>query len=126
MWLRPCDSKDKDFGLFGATDVTTGRVVWRIKVPQPTKSGLLVAGDLLFFGESNGRFHAVNARTGAVLWSYNGSRVPRTGGASAAPVAFVTGRREFIVNAFGGNSADAGHFPPNGVGDAVIAFALPQ
>jgi outer membrane protein assembly factor BamB len=68
-----------DFGLFGATDTITGRVVWQVKVPQPTKSGLLVAGDLVFFGESNGRFHAADAKSGAILWSYDGSGVPHTG-----------------------------------------------
>jgi PQQ-dependent dehydrogenase (methanol/ethanol family) len=117
----------KDFGLFGATDVVSGKVVWRIQVPQPTKSGLLVAGDLVFFGESNGRFDAVDARTGAALWTFNGSTVPKAGGANAAPVAYVVGGREFIVNAFGGNVADAKHFPPYaGPGDAVIAFSLPN
>ncbi len=117
---------EKDLGIFGATDVTTGKITWRIQIPQPTKSGLLVAGDLVFFGEGNGRFHALDAKTGARLWTYNGSGVPRTGGANAAPSAYVVGGREFIVNAFGGNVADSHHFPPNLPGDAIIAFALPQ
>lgn len=117
---------EKDFGLFGATDVRTGRVVWKIRVDKPTKSGLLVAGDLVFFGEGNSRFHAVDARTGAMLWTYDGLGQPRTGGANAAPVAYVTGGREFIANAFGGNAADAEELPPNKLGDAIIAFALPQ
>lgn len=37
----------------------------------------------------------------------------------------VTGR-EFVVNAFGGNSEDREHFPPNPIGDAVLAFSLPR
>lgn len=37
------------FGLFGTTDTTTGKVAWKIRVDQPAKSGLLVAGDLVFF-----------------------------------------------------------------------------
>jgi len=116
----------QDFGVFGATDTTTGRVVWRDRVPQPAKSGLLVAGDLVFFGEGNGMFHGVDARTGTLLFTFNGTAVPQGGGAQAAPVAYVCHGREFIVNAFGGNIADRPAFGPNPVGDAIIAFALPR
>jgi PQQ-dependent dehydrogenase (methanol/ethanol family) len=115
----------QDFGVFGATDTATGRVVWRVRVSQPAKSGLLVAGDLVFFGEGNGLFHAVDARTGTMLFSFNGTSVPQGGGAQAAPVAYVCRGKEFVVNAFGGNVADRPAFGPNPVGDAIIAFALP-
>jgi quinohemoprotein ethanol dehydrogenase len=115
----------KASGIFGATDTTTGKVAWKVPVDQPAKSGLLVAGDLLFFGEGNGKFHAVNAATGAILWSFDGTSMAGGGGANAEPVAYVVNGREFIVNAFGGNVPDAEHFPPNPVGDAIIAFALP-
>lgn len=114
-----------DFGIFGATDTTTGTVAWKIKVPQPAKSGMLVAGDLAFFGEGNGKFHGVNAKTGEVLFTFDGTKVMNGGGAQAAPVAYVVNGKEFIVNAFGGNVPDRANFPPNPVGDAVIAFSLP-
>ena len=112
-----------DFGIFGATDTISGKVVWKIRVAQPAKSGVLVAGDLMFFGEGNGKFHAVNARTGAVLFTFDGTDVPHGGGAQAAPIAYVADGKEFIVNAFGGNVADA-QFAPNPIGDAIVAFAL--
>jgi alcohol dehydrogenase (cytochrome c) len=114
-----------DFGVFGATDTATGRVVWKIQVPQPAKSGLLVAGDLVFFGEGNGLFHAADARTGMMLFTFNGTSVPHGGGAQAAPVAYVCNGTEFVANAFGGNVADRPAFGPNPLGDAIIAFALP-
>jgi len=38
-------------------------------------------------------------------------------------VAYVIKGKEFIVNGFGGNFNDR-QFPPNPVGDAVIAFSL--
>jgi quinohemoprotein ethanol dehydrogenase len=113
-----------DFGIFGATDSRTGKVVWKIKVSQPAKSGMLVAGDLVFFGEGNGKFHAVEAATGAMLFTFDGTSVPNGGGAQAAPVAYVVGGKEFVVNAFGGNFADR-QFAPNPVGDAIIAFSAP-
>jgi glucose dehydrogenase len=68
---------------------------------------------------------ALDAATGAVLWTFDGTSVPQGGGAQAAPIAYVVNGREFIANAFGGNFADREHFPPNPVGDAIVAFALP-
>jgi outer membrane protein assembly factor BamB len=99
-------------------------VVWKINVAQPAKSGMLVAGDLVFFGEGNGKFHGVDAATGKTLFTFDGTTVPHGGGAQAAPVAYVVNGREFIVNGFGGNVLDR-QFVPNPVGDAVIAFSLP-
>ena len=86
---------------------------------------LIIGAGLLWAGRRS-YTDAADAKNGAVLWTYNGSGVPRTGGANAAPVAYVAGGREFIVNAFGGNLADRAAFPPNPVGDAIIAFGLPS
>jgi glucose dehydrogenase len=116
----------QDSGIFGATDTMTGKVIWKIEVDQPAKSGLLVAGDLVFFGEGNGKFHAADASTGHELWIFNGTSIRHGGGAQAAPIAYVVNGREFVANAFGGNFADAQNFPPNLVGDAIVAFALPK
>ena len=106
----------------------TGKVIWKIEVAQPAKSGLLVAGDLVFFGEGNGKFHAVDARRGKVLFTFDApANVPNAGGANASPIAYLLNGREFIVNAFGGNVTDrANQPPPNPLGDAIIAFTLPE
>jgi len=121
------------FGIFGATDTTTGKVVWKIEVPLPAKSGMAIGGDVAFFGEGNGKFHALDARTGAMLFTFDPrqSNIPNVGGAAASPVVYVAGGREFIAYAFGGNVPDRNNFtivdPDSGkVGDAIIAFALPQ
>jgi len=116
-----------NFGLYGATDTNTGKVKWKIRIDQPAKSGVLVAGDLVFFGEGNGKFHAVDARTGQMLWTFDGPADPSlhfVGGAESNPVAYMVKGREYIVNAFGGNVPDRNNFPPNPVGDAFIAFTL--
>jgi len=127
----------KPFGLFGATDTRTGKVVWKIRVPQPAKSGMVVAGDLVFFGEGNGKFHAADAKTGQILFTFDGpAKIPNAGGAAASPIAYMVEGREFIVNAFGGNVPDRNNFTgncsgvgrecDNPVGDAIIAFSLPE
>jgi outer membrane protein assembly factor BamB len=129
----------KPFGMYGATDTQTGKVVWKIQIPQPAKSGVLVAGDLVFFGEGNGTFDAADARTGKPLFSFNApsnrSNIANVGGAAAGPMAYLVDGREFVVNAFGGNVPDrtitadgdclgGGSICDNPVGDAYIAFAL--
>jgi glucose dehydrogenase len=113
----------KNYGIFGATDTTTGKVVWKDIVDQPAKSGVSVAGDLVFFGESNGRFHAADASSGKILWTFDGTSVRGGGGANAAPAVYLVDGREFVVNAFGGNVADQDFGSVSG--DAIIAFALP-
>ena len=127
----------KPFGMYGATDTQTGKVVWKIQIPQPAKSGVLVAGDLVFFGEGNGTFDAADARTGNKLFSFNApGNITHAGGAAAGPMAYLADGREFVVNAFGGNVPDrtitangnclaGGSICDNPVGDAYIAFALP-
>jgi quinohemoprotein ethanol dehydrogenase len=127
----------KPFGLYGATDTRTGKVVWKIQVPQPAKSGVLVAGDVVFFGEGNGKFDAADARTGEMLFAFDApSNITNAGGAAGGPMAYLADGREFVVNAFGGNVPDrsitaggnclgGGSICDNPVGDAYIAFALP-
>jgi quinohemoprotein ethanol dehydrogenase len=126
----------KPFGLYGATDTRTGKVIWKIRIPQPAKSGVLVAGDLVFFGEGNGTFDAADARTGKMLFSFHApSKITNAGGAAAGPMAYLVDGREFVVNAFGGNVPDrsvtsngdclgGGNLCDNPVGDAYVAFAL--
>jgi PQQ-dependent dehydrogenase (methanol/ethanol family) len=125
------------FGVFGATNTQTGQTAWKIEVPFPAKSGVAVAGDLVFFGESNGKLHAVHAQNGATLFTFDPAQhpeIPNVGGANASPVVYVANGREFIAYAFGGNVPDRNNFSflDTGVGevakvgDAIIAFALPE
>lgn len=110
--------------VIGATSTRTGKIAWSTTIRQVNSSSMAVAGNLLFFGTSNGTFHAVNAATGAPLWSFDGTTVSDAGGADAPPSIYVVNGREYVVEAFGGNSND--RFSSNSpVGDAVIAFALP-
>jgi glucose dehydrogenase len=113
-------------GIFGATNASTGQIVWKHDIPdQPARSGMLVAGDLVFYGQNDGVFKAVNATTGVVLWSFPGTSVENGGGANAGPIAYFTGGKEYIANAFGGNSS-VRRRRVSPLGDAMIAFSLPD
>jgi PQQ-dependent dehydrogenase (methanol/ethanol family) len=109
-------------GVYGAVDTRTGKVAWKIPVTTTAPdSGVGVAGDLVFFGDSNGLFHAADARTGEILWTFDSSTVPNAGGANASPAIYVVDGREYVVYGFGGNPGESAV-----LGDAVIAFALPD
>lgn len=109
-----------EYGVVGAVDTTTGKIAWQIKLPDPPDCGWVVAGDVAFYGEVKGLFHAVDAATGNNLWTFNALTIQGAGGATAGPIAYMVNNREYIAMPFGGNPPDAP------VGDAVIAFALPR
>jgi quinohemoprotein ethanol dehydrogenase len=122
------------YGLFDAMDTTTGKLAWQIRVPERIVSGVVVAGDLVFFGESTGEFNAVDATSGDVLWTYTPDR-KGVGGANGSPAVYAVDGREYVVMAFGGNNQVRSAFgannqvrsdDPSPPGDAVIAFALPE
>jgi quinohemoprotein ethanol dehydrogenase len=107
----------ENYTVVGATDTSTGKVVWSTRAARGD-IGMAVAGDLLFYPESTREFHAVDARTGEPLWTFDASTVPGAGVPSAPAAVYAVDGREYVVEAFGSRGA--------GAGDAVIAFALPR
>ena len=68
-------------GVYGAVSPTTGKVAWTIPILTTTPdSGMTVAGDLVFFGDSTGLFYAASAATGQILWVFDALTVPNAGG----------------------------------------------
>jgi PQQ-dependent dehydrogenase (methanol/ethanol family) len=58
-------------GKFTAWDILNRRPAWSIDERFPLWSGTLAtAGDLVFYGNLEGKFKAVDARTGKLLWQY--------------------------------------------------------
>ena len=58
------------WGEFIAWNPLTGQKVWSIPENFMTMSGVLAtAGDVVFYGTTDGWFRAVDARSGKVLWS---------------------------------------------------------
>jgi len=58
--------------------VRTGAIRWQNKVPGNLMYGgaVATAGDLVFFGQSQGLLDAVDARTGELLWQVRAGRGP--------------------------------------------------
>ena len=98
----------KNHGVYGAVDTVSGKVAWKIPITGTTPdSGMGVAGDLVFFGESNGLFHAADARTGKILWTFDSKTVPNAGGGNASPAFYVVKGKEYVVYGFGGNPGES-------------------
>jgi glucose dehydrogenase len=57
-------------GEFVAWDPLGRKKVWSIKESFPVWSGVVVAGDVVFYGTMEGWFKAVDARTGEPLWQF--------------------------------------------------------
>lgn len=135
FWDRnqiPCQRPP--WGKLHAIDLSTGEIAWTVPLGvmdsllargidgtgAPNIGGSLVtAGGLVFIGATNDhRFRAFDARTGARLWE-----AQLDAGGHAAPMTF-RGRRtgkQYVVIAAGG-----GGFLGRDVGDALVAFALPE
>jgi PQQ-dependent dehydrogenase (methanol/ethanol family) len=70
MYADPVE-KDGNRGEFMAWDLVGKKKVWGIKEKFPCWSGTCVtAGDVAFYGNMEGWFKAVNAKTGEVLWQF--------------------------------------------------------
>ncbi len=90
----------KQAGNISAVNLDNGKIVWQYKTEQPMIGGTLVtAGNLLFSGESNGYFIALDSRTGEKLWQFQAGA-----GVNAAPMAYRIDGKLHIAVAAGGNA----------------------
>jgi alcohol dehydrogenase (cytochrome c) len=93
-------ASEKQWGRLAAVNVDTGKMAWHHDTEQPLIGGALATGGgLVFFGEGNGDFDALDARTGKKLWSFNCGA-----GANAMPVSYMVGRKQYVAMGCGGNT----------------------
>jgi glucose dehydrogenase len=128
----------KVHGEFIAIDADTGKTVdgWSYPTtPHPIGGTLATAGDLVFAGESNGWFNALDAKSGKRLWRFQCGA-----GVNAAPMTFAlpdgAGKmRQYVAVAAGGlagaslpnaTPGDPNAFKYFRSGNTVIVFALPD
>ena len=109
--------KSKKWGEVIAWNPLTGQRAWSIAEVFMTMSGVLAtAGDVVFYGTTDGWFRAVDARSGKVLWSQKLSS-----GITSQPIAYLgPDGREYIavVAGVGGVASQVmgrkNGFPPRG------------
>jgi PQQ-dependent dehydrogenase (methanol/ethanol family) len=127
--LRPGSDPQKYMGM-AKIDVATGEMQVIYSQPQPTNgSALTTAGDLVFFGDLNRRFRALDTNTGKVLWeSVVGGMI-----INSTITYSVNGKQYVMVFTGGAQSATSGplelvgkSMPPAVIGhNAIYVFSLP-
>jgi PQQ-dependent dehydrogenase (methanol/ethanol family) len=86
-----------------ALKVDTGEIAWEVAQPGPARaktwSGVLAtAGGVVFYGQPNGGFAAVDERDGKELW-----RFPTNARMKASPMTFTFGGKQYVAVAAGPN-----------------------
>ena len=91
---------EEQWGRVAAVNVDTGKMAWKFDTEQPLIGGALAtAGDLVFYGEGNGMFRALDAKSGKKLWEYQCGA-----GANAMPVSYEVKGRQYVAMGCGGNT----------------------
>jgi len=86
-----------------ALDIESGKVVWEKPQIGPAEgkrnTGVLAtAGGIVFYGDPNGDFVAVDERDGKMLWHF-----PANGESKASPMTYAVGGKQFVALAVGPN-----------------------
>jgi alcohol dehydrogenase (cytochrome c) len=90
-------NEEDGFGVIRAMDPKSGEKKWEFKMTEMTDSGILTtASDLLFTGNREGYFLALDARDGTLLWKVLlGSHV------SSGPMSYSVGGKQYVTVAAG-------------------------
>jgi PQQ-dependent dehydrogenase (methanol/ethanol family) len=106
---------EEQWGNVTAVDYNTGKILWQVKTPQPMIGGILAtAGGLVFTGEANGTFEALDALTGARLWKFQAGA-----GVNAPPSSYSVDGKQYVVVGAGGNAQINSKR-----GNSIVAFTL--
>jgi alcohol dehydrogenase (cytochrome c) len=112
-----------------AWDPVTGKRMWSVPYKFVLLSSMLAtAGDLVFTGEPEGNFFALDARNGSKLWSF------QTGaGHRGSAISYSVNGRQYIAATTGWHQtivggAAAALFPNESfrLGSTLVVFALPE
>jgi len=91
---------EKQWGRLAAVNYNTGKMEWHFDTAEPLIGGALAtAGGLVFYGEGNGLFRALDAKSGKLLWEHNCGA-----GANAMPVSYSVGGKQYVAMGCGGNN----------------------
>ena len=113
-------------GTVYAISTETGETLWRYEQRAGTTSLLTTGGGLIFGGDTNGRFRALDQDTGAVLWEINlGSSV------TGFPITYSVDGRQYVAASTGatGTTNAQIRLTPElrpSTGNNLFIFALPD
>ena len=118
------------WGTLNAINLNTGKLEWKIALGEFAElkakgipatgtenygGAVVTSGGLLFIAATlDGKFRAINKRTGKILWETD---LPAPG--YATPAVYAINGKQYIVIACGGGKLNTKS------GDAYVAFALP-
>jgi alcohol dehydrogenase (cytochrome c) len=112
-------------GTIYAISAETGATAWKFEQRAGTMSVVATGGGLLFGGDVNGRFRALDQRSGKVLWEINlGS--PVTG----YPISYAVDGKQYVAVSTGNSLTQSGlssltpELRPS-TGNNLFVFALP-
>src|SRR2546429_105715 len=93
----PNDDAQPFWGAVRAIDPATSQVKWELKHLSPSWSGVLsTAGGLVFTGDAEGNFMALDAASGKILWHFQcGASV------YASPMSYAMDGRQYVAIAAG-------------------------
>ncbi len=93
----PSADSEPYYGALRALDPATGQIKWEFRHPSPSWSGVLsTAGNLVFTGDAEGNFIALDAASGKALWHF------QTGGSvHSAPISFAVDGKQYVAVAAG-------------------------
>ncbi len=117
---------EQTLGTIQAISAETGETTWTHSQEAFTMSLVTTGGGLVFGGDANGRFKALDDETGEVLWEINvGS--PVTG----FPITYAVDGRQYVAVSTGYslNTAGLAHLNPDhrpSAGNTLFVFALPE
>jgi len=127
--MLPRPGADGKFSRLTAMDLKTGKVLWMRRQRAPLASAMLAtAGGIVFSGDRDRYFRALDKSTGQVLWETRLNATP-----NSFPVTFTVDGRQYVAVATGGGSswdgatAAAGTEIVNPAGGTTLwVFELPR
>jgi alcohol dehydrogenase (cytochrome c) len=111
------DPREQARGWLQAIDAATGTIRWKKQWPTPLVAGITAtSGGMLFTGDFNNDFLAIDASNGKTLYRFN------TGGTvGGGVISYEIGGKQYVATTSG---VVSGFFGGSGT-SAIIVFALP-